>query len=288
MEIIAAVEKGDDPRGFMKGALNFASHLATNTGRSIVRGITRPRGKPSSGGPQLLQYYEGQLSKLAANFAMCADLSLSLGGRIKTEEMLSGRFADAFGTLYLGYACLWYFEQNMKVDGAEQIFALAMETLLQQNQNALVGVADNFPVRPVGWLMKRVCFPLGDTYHGPTDAARKRVSQLITNPTGIRELLMKGIFVSENPQDQFRMLLDAMPKAVQVDAMVAKHKKAKTSLSAEEQKLVDEVTALVDHLIQVSSFDKLGKEKLMDESYVRPAMKGTKFAALKAAVPVAV
>lgn len=52
-----------------------------------------------------------QLGRLSSNFALSADLALVLGGRLKFEEMLSGRFADAFGTLYLGYSCLWYYKQ---------------------------------------------------------------------------------------------------------------------------------------------------------------------------------
>jgi len=53
--------------------------------------------------------------------------------------MLSGRFADAFGTLYLGYACLWYYGQNKHVEGIDAVLELAMETLLKQNQTALHG-----------------------------------------------------------------------------------------------------------------------------------------------------
>lgn len=67
-------------------------HLFTNIGRSLTRAVTRPRSKAD-----LSAYYEGQLSRLAANFAVSADLALVLGGRLKFEEMLSGRFADAFG-----------------------------------------------------------------------------------------------------------------------------------------------------------------------------------------------
>jgi hypothetical protein len=53
----------------------------------------------------------GQLGRLSSNFALSSDLALVLGGRLKFEEMLSGRFADCLGTLYLGYSCLWYYKQ---------------------------------------------------------------------------------------------------------------------------------------------------------------------------------
>lgn len=75
---------------------------------------------------------------------------------LSTLASLQGRFADAFGTLYLGYACLWYYEQNRKVEGIDAVFELAMETLLEQNQNALFGVANNFPLPVIGPVMKVV------------------------------------------------------------------------------------------------------------------------------------
>eukprot|EP01040_Poterioochromonas_malhamensis_P025082 gene25082-31198_t len=127
--ILDAIEKGDDVKGFTKATIGFLNHFVTNTGRSLVRAVTRPRSKSD-----LLAYYEGQLSRLSSNFAVSADLALVLGGRLKFEEMLSGRFADAFGTLYLGYACCWYYQQNRKVEGIDALFELAMESILQQNQ----------------------------------------------------------------------------------------------------------------------------------------------------------
>ena len=45
--------------------------------------------------------------------------------------MLSGRFADSLGTLYLGYACLWYYNNNRNVEGIDQVLELAMEQILQ-------------------------------------------------------------------------------------------------------------------------------------------------------------
>ena len=60
--------------------------------------------------------------------------------------MLSGRFADAFATLYLGYSCLWYHQRNIHVEGIDLLLESAMESLLQQNQQALIGIMNNFPI----------------------------------------------------------------------------------------------------------------------------------------------
>jgi hypothetical protein len=41
--------------------------------------------------------------RLASNFALCSDLALTLGGRLKFAEMVSGRMADVLSNLFMGY-----------------------------------------------------------------------------------------------------------------------------------------------------------------------------------------
>jgi acyl-CoA dehydrogenase len=108
--------------------------------------------------------------------------------------MLSGRFADAFGTLYLGYACLWYYEKNRNVEGIDKVLELAMDSLLHQNQEALRGISSNFTLPVIGSIMSLFAFPLGLPYKGPSDKARQAASKLITTPSGIRNLLSEGMF----------------------------------------------------------------------------------------------
>lgn len=273
INIVNTIEKGDDVKGFTKEVTGFMGHLFTNIGRSLTRAVTRPRSKSD-----LSAYYEGQLGRLASNFAVSADLALVLGGRLKFEEMLSGRFADAFGTLYLGYACLWYYQQNRKVEGIDALFELSMERLLKQNQDAIVGLSSNFPIPGIGPLMRGICFPTGLPYQGVNDKLTKASSDLISKPSAIRDLLSEGVFISNDPKDRLRMLNDILPQSVEVDQIVAAAKKAKRELTADEKKKVDHVNAVINEIVQVDVFDKIGSEKYESDDYVRPALRHTKFA----------
>lgn len=58
-------------------------------------------------------------------------------------------------------------------------------------------------------------------------------------------------------------------------------KKHKRSLTNEEEKIVSQAIELANVIIQVDSFDKLGSEKNKNDEYVRPALLGTKFAAIQ-------
>lgn len=144
----------------IRQAMGFLGHLGANTSRSMTRAFIRPTSKKDlpayyegallcygtagqnvhiklmSGSNQIWLLWPSQLpphpplfssffntaqlGRLSSNFALSADLALVLGGRLKYEEMLSGRFADAFGTLYLGYSCLWYYKQ-LQAQGTHSI-----------------------------------------------------------------------------------------------------------------------------------------------------------------------
>ena len=66
LHIVDSIEKGDDVDGFSKHVKGFMGHLTANVGRSLTRAVTRPRSKASG----LSDYYEGQLGRLASNFAV--------------------------------------------------------------------------------------------------------------------------------------------------------------------------------------------------------------------------
>jgi acyl-CoA dehydrogenase len=251
IKIVDTLEKGDDLKGFTKEAFGFLGHLGANTTRSLSRAIIRPRSRKD-----LPAYYEAQLGRLSSNFALSADLALVLGGRLKFEEMLSGRFADAFGTLYLGYSCLWYYKQlkesGVDMSGMEDILEISMEQLLLENQTAIYGLAENFPVPVIGPLISTLCFPLGKSYSGPNDAMRKRASNIMTNPSGFRTIMEENIFISKDPMNRVRMLVDVLPLSVAADKAVAAAKKAKRELTTEEKALVARVVSAANILVQVS------------------------------------
>jgi len=122
-----------------------------------------------------------------------------------------------------------------------------------------------------------ICFPFGAPYAGATDLIRKRSAQLISTPSEIRDLLSEGIFISKNPSDRIRMLNEILPHAVAVDEMVFKAKKEQRQLTAAEEEAILKVQEVVNQIVQVDVFDKLGVELTAGDDYVRPALHNTKF-----------
>ena len=109
-----------------------------------------------------------------------------LGGGLKTAEFVSGRYADILGNLYIGYACLWFYQNNRNVKDLAVLLDFAMADVCHKIQESMFGLFDNFPVPLVGLGMRLVTFPRGREYFVAKDSLRKKVSNLITTATEVK------------------------------------------------------------------------------------------------------
>ncbi|TMW56095.1 hypothetical protein Poli38472_008743 [Pythium oligandrum] len=268
-DLIKTIQHGDDIAGFKREVNHLVKHGVANTVGSLSSAVTRSRSKSN-----LLEHYESQMSKIAKNFAVSADLALVMGGKLKFAEMISGRFADVFSSIYLGYSAMWYYKNNRHVEGIDLIFDYTMNQLCYDAQEGLIGISKNFPVPGVGLAMRTLSFPFGRTYDLPSDKDRKKVADLISTDSAVRNLLSESVFVSSKPTDRVHLINATLGKAVEADKILAKLRKEKRNATTEEQKLIDEVEAAREQIIQVDSFEGLGAELYKPKDYVRPAMIG--------------
>jgi len=278
LSVIRSIQAGDDQKGFNEALAKMIGHGVLNAGRSIAR---QPLASLQSK-DNLEKYYSGQLERMSAHFALCADLSLTIGGKIKFAEMLSGRFADVLSNIYLGYAVLW-FHSKYPAKGSEKVVDYAMKNILCDIQEAFQGIWQNFPIRPVGWAMKAACFPIGLPYTRPDDKLTSAVSNLITKPSETRDLLMEDVFISKDPNDRLNLLTTSLATCVEADIVLGKLRKEKRDATADEQKLIDKAEAAREIIIQVDSFKGLGQEIAQGwQTNDRPALQHDIYTNLKA------
>lgn len=272
---------------FTKQFYKVVGHGLSNFSASITRGLgstfsTMFRSKTAyKDGNKLLDYHEKQLLRLSANFALTADLCFTLGGRLKFEELLMGRLADALGAIFLGYSTLHHYSRRRGVAGLEAITEHAMLRLETEAQEALKAASDNFPgpLGPVAsTVMKLGCFPLGNLsrpYSDPSDQLTKEVSRLITNPSELRDFFQEGIYMSEEGvTHQISDLVRALPVCVEADKIASELRREKRQPTAAESETIARADALRDVLIQVDVFEHL-TEAEGREGYTRPALLGT-------------
>ena len=273
---------------FMKQLRAVVGHGVTNFGYSLTRGsgsIMNQVFRSSTSykeGDKLLDHHEKQLLRLSANFAVTADLCFTLGGKLKFEELLMGRLADALGAIFLGYSTLHHYSRNQGIKGLESVTEHAMLRLEHEAQNALIDASDNFPGplgTPASLLMKLACLQIGGVqfgkYHKPNDKLTKEVAKLLTTPSEVRDMFQENVYMApEDVPHQVSDLIRALPVCVKADNALTMIRREKRSPTKEESDVIAHADAIRDALIQVDVFEHLSPRE-GQPGYVRPALQGT-------------
>lgn len=139
-----------------------------------------------------------RLAWASARFALLAEAALfAQGARLKRAERLSGRFADAFGAIYLGFCALRRFAAEGAKEEDLPFVRWAVETTLADAQSALDGILANFSGRPSSiargpWRLLWRISPLG---HPPKDALGAELARGLQEDGAQRERLTSGIYL---------------------------------------------------------------------------------------------
>ena len=284
----ATATNGHGRRDFDKALFSHIGYTISNAVRAFMLAVSGGLATSIPVRGPTARYFR-QLTRMSAAFALIADSVLvTLGGRFKFKETLSGRLADALIHLYMGSAVLKQFEDDGR---PEQDFALlqwAMDDCLYTIQSSLRGVLENFPVPLLGGVIHLIAFPLGHSYKRPPDHVGKKIARLLMSENTARDRLIDGVYFSDENDASgkvntaFHLVLDsakaeqairtALQETVTVDNYVELVKRAvESGVITEEQatrvRLAQEATARV---IAVDDFprSKIEGEK---EAMFQPA-----------------
>lgn len=166
-----------------------------------------------------------RLTRLSYAFAWLADLSLIfLGGDLKRKERLSARLADGLSFLYMAMAALHYCKQNDERYDQTLHAKWAVAYCYYQAQKSMLAFCRNFPARGVGFLVRVLLFPFGQSMHYPSDKLDHRLAKLMTENNDYRTTMSKSIYLSGNASQS----IDRMENALQ---LMIKHSKLYEKIS---------------------------------------------------------
>ncbi|MEM7468411.1 MAG: acyl-CoA dehydrogenase [Pseudomonadota bacterium] len=229
-------------------------------------------------------YWYAQIERASASFATVADLSLAqLGGELKRKERLSGRFADAFAQLYLLSATLKRYEDDGRPHQELPVIEFICTTGLKAFYDALDEILQNLPSRSAAWLLRRIVFPWGRTWRGPSDKLGNQVADMLVSSADFRAKLSRGIYFNDSPDDVIGCLEHAAQLVEQSDDASKKVRQAITDgqipayaddlfeearkadiINADEESLLRETEKAVRRAIDVDDF--ASKDLWFDEA----------------------
>ncbi|MGY0620322.1 acyl-CoA dehydrogenase [Lysobacter sp. A378] len=279
----------DGPERVREFDHNLFGHIGfaiSNAVRSLWFGVTGASIGTAPGDAYTRRYYR-KLNRYSAALALCADTSmLMLGGKLKFKESLSGRLGDVLSQLYIASALLKRYQDQGCPETDQPLLAWAFHNAVHKIEIALSGALRNFPIRPVGWLLWVLVFPVGRRAQAPSDRLGHRAASLLMSPNAARDRLAEGIFLTpmaSNPAGRINSYLQAAILAEPVERKFLKAMKNSDIESLTFAEQLDEgvregwisadergqLEALREMTIDTISVDDFDTEELRSAGYRR-------------------
>jgi acyl-CoA dehydrogenase len=272
-EEIDSVSKGDLAR-FDRAMFGHINFIVTNVVRAFWLGmsgawLTRA---PVTG--PMAKYFR-RLTRYSAAFALVSDAAMgTIGAALKRREKISGRLADALAWMYLGSAALKRFYEDGQPARDLALVRWGCTLALYNIQEALRGVLDNLPNRPVAGVLRAIVFPLGARMRPPSDKLGGAVARGLLENREARRHLTTDIYIPASDEVGLGHLESALEKAVEALAVETKLRDAVRAglldrapgdvlaeqavlagiISAEERARLSEANEARDEAIQVDVF----------------------------------
>ncbi|MDX1738224.1 MAG: acyl-CoA dehydrogenase domain-containing protein, partial [Alphaproteobacteria bacterium] len=209
-----------DVSAFDKAFFGHLKHVLCTIGRALFHQLTLGLflSSPVSGAAS--QHYK-KVNRYTLAFALIADICLAtLGGSLKRKEYLSGRLSDAFAWLFLISAALKDFHDKNSPEAERPLLEWTCRHGFCQIEQALIGVLDNLPNRPIAGLTKIILFGLSKREKPVSDRLRDAIVDSLNNPS-IRRSLTSNVYIPS--QDETGLgNLEATYSQVQATAAIRK------------------------------------------------------------------
>ncbi|NOX42770.1 MAG: acyl-CoA dehydrogenase [Gammaproteobacteria bacterium] len=221
IQAVAETDSEAASKGFDKALFGHIGFTISNVFRTVFLGLTGAFFVQAPGTKE--KHFYKQATRLSSSFALISDIGLLiLGGALKRKEKLSGRLADVLSQLYLISATLKHFSDQGQKPADFPLVQWSCEDALYQSQQSLLEFLRNFPNKPVAWLLRIVCFPLGRPYAPPSDKLGHRIANILLEPSATRDRLTQGIYMPITTTETLGRLEDALVKIIKAEPIEKK------------------------------------------------------------------
>lgn len=228
-EEMSALDEADwnvSVKRFDRALFGHIRFFISNQSRSLLHGLTGAFFAFTSARGPARRYYQ-KLTRFSAAFGLLTDISIVvLGASLKRREKLSARLGDILSYLYLATAVLKRFEMQGQIKQDTPLMRWSCDMLLYKLQVAIDGLLQNFPNRPLAWVLRFIIFPLGMRFKPPKDKLGHQIAELLLTPSQARDRLTEGVFMPMSEGDTLAKFEDALVKTIKAEHIERKIKKS--------------------------------------------------------------
>jgi acyl-CoA dehydrogenase len=130
-----------------------------------------------------------RLEKLIIKFANLANFVALLGGKIKSEQMISGQMADILSNIYLAQSLIWY-HNNYANNIPTEIRDYCINKLCNEAEQKINLVINNYPIPSVKLLLKPTQYKvIYDEFKN-----ENKIYDILIRDSNLHQLLKENIF----------------------------------------------------------------------------------------------
>jgi len=205
----------------------FSKHILytlRNSANAFFRGLTQSRWS---------HHYTKHINRASSAFALMADICLLIfGGKLKFKEKISGRLSDCLSMMYLASCVLKRYEDEGQPAEDRCLVDWVLQDILNTFWVQMEEIMRNLPNVWFRLILRIVIMPLGKRIQKPSDALGHQVAKLLLTPNATRERLIKGVYLTSEPNNPIGQLETALKKILE-----AEHENATAAIKDEAEKL---------------------------------------------------
>jgi acyl-CoA dehydrogenase len=254
---------------FDKALFGHIGFFVSNLCRSLWLGVTHAYfvAAPAS---SLKRYFQ-VFTRYSAILALTADVCLlTVGGKLKRMEKLSGRLGDLLSFLYMGSAVAKYYEnsltqQNQQTANEIAVVEYACKDLIFQFQERFDSLLRNFPNRFIAGFLRMVTLPLGKRFHPVSDRRVKSTAQLLLHPSVLRDQFKQNLYMFATDNNPLGMIEKILQQIIDVEDIEKKIEKAKKMKIVSGKNLKEWIQSAIENKV-ISTTEA---EQLLDVDSLR-------------------
>jgi acyl-CoA dehydrogenase len=140
-----------------------------------------------------------QLEHLTLKFSVLANFIAVMGGKIKSNQMISGYMADVLSNIYLGYSLVWYHHHHLPNHKLKDYSIDFLNREIEHKMNLLI---NNYPLP----LLKPLLFPLSNPVRYSNLQDNNKIYSIIKDDQQIYNLLKDDIYAENTVLEKMEKL----------------------------------------------------------------------------------
>ena len=145
--------------------------------------------------------YVTRLEKNTLKFSLLSNFIATLGGKIKSKQMISGNMADILSNLYLAYSLVWY-HHHFEKQSNEFLKNECIDYLMNEVEYKMNLVIYNYPNK----ILYPFLYPLKNKIKYPIFENKNKLYNLISNNKELYELFKKDIYYKGTVLEKMEIL----------------------------------------------------------------------------------